>query len=248
MIRFIRKLTVVTMIMALIWSNCVYAQAQTLRVPTGEHGRMLKLFNQATGLEDRLVSFGGVISEAIYQNRGKIDRPVNIVFVGEPGSLKTTFANTIKEILGELDISAEVIITDMLPAWEDSSFKALDEKHKDKDVIIAEVVTGFKRPNDIERLDLYIRFTGGLYVRQQRITDGSDSYYYAQERTMAVTVQDYRDRKADLLINTDDITIPYIQEGRLKEMLKKGIEKVQKIYTVEQPPLPQPNKFINTKI
>jgi len=190
-----------------------------LRMPVGQK----EAYNRIE--EVQLFSIGskiGRIAGNFIKNK-KGDKPINILLIGPPGSLKTTLANTLKKILQEFDISVKLFETDNLPGREECSFARFKEKNPEADVIIAESVVIF--PKDAaERTDLFIKLTGSLYERQERITQGSGSYEYAQIRT-SVTSPDFIGKKEDVLLDTDFITIEYINSGNLRYFLEQGIVK-----------------------
>jgi len=165
-----------------------------------------------------LINIGREVSNAVIRNQD-LGRPLNILLTGPTGFLKTTLAETLKEILSEYGLSVEIVQTDFI-GREENYFSGLNKKYGDRDVIIAESVIYF--PQDANKADLFIRLTGSLHTRQDRITQGSGSYEYAKIRTEAEAV-DFKERKEDASMDTDFINISHIESGSFRYFLEKGV-------------------------
>ncbi|MBN1405739.1 MAG: methyltransferase domain-containing protein [Candidatus Omnitrophica bacterium] len=159
-----------------------------------------------------------VFNEAHQRQRQKLNRPVNILFVGPPGALKSTIINIVKNVLEELGLRVGTVEPGSIPEWEKFSLSNFDNKNRDKDVLLIEAVN--KLPKDEGVLDLFIRLDGSLFVRQQRIIAGSGSMEYAQTRTEADAAADYSNRPADIVLNTDSI-----KGASADDMIKTALEK-----------------------
>ncbi|MFA4991489.1 MAG: glycosyltransferase [Candidatus Omnitrophota bacterium] len=166
-----------------------------------------------------LTDLGRLVADSTKKKKD-LGRPVNIMIAGSPGSLKSTISKAIKEILEENNIKTGFVDTGAI-VFGDISFEAFDNKHADKNAIIVEVVNSV--PPDYEKVDLLIRTNGNLGVRQDRIMHGSKSYQYAQERTeVEARTNIYRDRPPDIIINTDPMSIPFLEAGHHKYFIKQG--------------------------
>ncbi|MCQ9208011.1 MAG: alpha-amylase family glycosyl hydrolase, partial [Omnitrophica bacterium] len=162
------------------------------------------------------------IAKVVLGHRGQKQRPVNILFVGPPGSLKSEIIVIIKYILESIGLTVAVEDEAYRDIGEENSFRHYDEKHTGKDVVIVEAVK--KLPADEGLLDLFIRLNGSYTARQVRITDLSNSYHYAQIRTEA-EVTSRSVRESGIVVNTDFVTTEFLQSGKLKELLESAFSK-----------------------
>ena len=104
-------------------------------------------------------------------------------------------------------------------------FAAFDEKSRDRRVVFAEWVT--QRPREPELVDLFIRLKASLEVRQRRITKKHQSLELAQTRTSVLVPRDYPSRPADVLVNTDAITMSADMRDEMRRMIAVGYARGQ---------------------
>lgn len=175
--------------------------------------------------EKDLFQLGLRIGKVIFEKRkDKLNRPINIILVGDHGTLKEVFSETLRDSLR--DIEGLSVETDKTDSWENmaegQNLSYFDEKYKDKDVIILEV---FRRyPRDYNNIDFLVRLKSSLGLRQERINMSTGSYEAAQIMTMEDSSPDFEDRQPDYVFNTEYITVEFIESGRLMDFLRRGLE------------------------
>jgi len=134
--------------------------------------------NRGLGHEvaEAIVSLGAQIGEAVAKRN--LARPVNILFVGPPAVLKTTFIGEIQAILEQLNIRTGYVDEATFLRGQPFTLSEFRKLNPDKEVILIEAV--LLRPPEWEFIDLFIRLQGSLAVRQARIISTSGSLEYAQ--------------------------------------------------------------------
>ncbi|MDD5583773.1 MAG: ribose 5-phosphate isomerase B, partial [Candidatus Omnitrophica bacterium] len=187
--------------------------------------------------EDLLASLvflqvGRNIVRVIIEKKSQGQGPANIVFIGPPGSLKSSSIKIITDILVQRGITIasganESKRNDLDEAYrsrgDENAFVVFDAKYGAYDAVIAEAVV--MMPSDEEKIDLLIRFNGHVTVRQQRITEGSGSYEYAKIRTEIGSsyVSSVRRRKPDIIVSTDFITRTMLNSGSFERLLRDSL-------------------------
>lgn len=212
-------------------SSPAYPDSFNLRPSLGERqaydrmGQAIRLKGGALTVDEhseKLVTLGYRVAEAILKNKD-LRAPVNILFLGPAGSRKSSSIAQIKTIMEDLGLSVEVFKTESHSSLGPAlSFENLDREYPDADAIIVESTV--ELPRGQERIDLYVRFEGDLFNRQERLTEKTGSLEFAQIATSAgVEILGYRDKEPDMLINTDFISLEFERSGGLRKYLEIGI-------------------------
>ena len=167
---------------------------------------------------------GLLIKDAVIK-RKSINRPVNILFTGPPGSKKTTIITIVKDILEkQYKMKTEAVKLDTKN--KTPTLKDMDIQYRDADLILIEsTVAGL--PKDYETLDLYVKLEGGLFERQQWLTSKTESMEFAQIATAVSerALSAYTDKAPELLLNTDFIDLEFHDSGGLRKLLETGIHR-----------------------
>ncbi|MFA7677224.1 MAG: ATP-binding protein, partial [Candidatus Omnitrophota bacterium] len=173
---------------------------------------------------------GRKISNALRGYDSRISRPINLLFIGDPGVLKSTIIEFLSKVLREAGLKVAdavnpVMRNDLDEAYRNigdkNNFNAFDEKYACYDVVIAEAVS--KPPADGQNIDLLIRLKGSLSFRQQRIAEGSGSYNYAQLRTEVSAVSlDFR--QPDIILDTDFIDRDKLDINWIGDTFRKTVK------------------------
>ncbi|MDD3297247.1 MAG: ATP-binding protein, partial [Candidatus Omnitrophica bacterium] len=173
---------------------------------------------------------GRKISNVIGRRDSRISRPINLLFIGDPGVLKSTTIKSLSKVLSESGLRVADAVNpemrnDLDEAYRgiggDNSFEALNKKYSGFDVVIAEVVS--KPPTDGQNIDLLVRLRGSLSSRQQRIAEGSGSYDYAQLRT-EVSAVSLDSRQPDIILNTDFIDRDKLDINWIEDTFRKTVK------------------------
>ncbi|MBC8359370.1 MAG: HAD-IA family hydrolase, partial [Candidatus Aminicenantes bacterium] len=88
-----------------------------------------------------LINLGRKIGEVASQLTEQLNSPANILFLGPPGSLKSTIIFILKDILGELNLKVGVVDEAKMAPWEPLDFSGLSKQYNDRDIIFFEMVT-----------------------------------------------------------------------------------------------------------
>jgi len=178
----------------------------------------------------QLTVLGTRIREVIEDliEKRNISRPLHILFTGPSASKKTNLAEVLVKILAENNITSVLVKYDDI-AWNSTERTGdIDRKYNNKKVVIIEGTT--RIPRDFENIDFYIRLEGSLYKRLDWAMLETGSYELAQIIVGGLAEEHepkYRDRKPDIILNTDFIDTHFINSGRLYREIKGGFIAVE---------------------
>jgi len=149
-----------------------------------------------------LNELGKAVARAIIEKR-HVERPLNILFLGELSHLKSDIIKIVKEILEGAEIEAGVVdIIDIgIFAAKEDSFEEIDRNSPHKDVLL--IGSANKMPIDAaERMDLFIKL-------------GQDP-----------VSGEYDTASPDVTLNMNNISMNFIEQGRMTDFIKRGILEV----------------------
>ncbi|HQL41251.1 MAG TPA: hypothetical protein PLO93_03040, partial [Candidatus Omnitrophota bacterium] len=200
------------------WKASSQVPASPPFIPFFVHG----VFNDYNARQ--LIALGQKARQIIALSRKDAHHLFVILFSGPTGTLKTTLLKAMKSKIEEAGLSATVVdeasYSDPRAAF---TIDALAKAFSSHNILFVETATFL--PSGGQSLDLFIRCEGSLKARHERITQGSGSFEYAQQRVSVdeIPASSYqRYRAADLVINTDVADQDFIQGGFLQALFDQG--------------------------
>ncbi|MDD3375330.1 MAG: response regulator, partial [Candidatus Omnitrophica bacterium] len=161
-----------------------------------------------------IVDLGFMMKDIVLRTAKDHSWPLVVLFSGPTGTLKSTLIEALSQLFSLQEMGYVVI--DEAKGKDSFSIQALSrpfdvvmmkEKHQKEKIIFIETATFL--PSRGQLIHLFVHTKGSLSCRQQRITQGSGSYEYAQSRTSVSELSQDEllsyERKPDLTINTDFI-------------------------------------------